>query len=414
MCWHCVFAQTVDTIQLEEVVVTETKFPIKASNSIKNSIRIDRDEMQRSGSMDLAQLLNQYSGILVNGGLSPFGKDKGVSIQGASNAYSLLLIDGQPVIDPSALGGVLDIRNLSPSDIESIEIVKGSQSVLYGTEAIAGVINIRTKQPTEMFHMAASGTIGSQGATANSVHISSKKKNIDFSVGTNYFLTSGISQARPLAESFDRDGFRRFGSTVKLGYLISDRIKTRMGLVFSDVRGDFDAGAFMDAENSYNSRWIRPTFVLSYEDHQIQGELHYQYNDVDRSFDTDFGETDLAGSLHQIETFWKVPIANALSWISGLQYQNHRSFGDTDVNHYDLLNAYSSLRLLSNPWIAEAGGRITEHSTFGSKVTYSISAGYASDRFRLSGEWSTGFKAPSLFQIYSSFGGSTLLTPGNQ
>jgi vitamin B12 transporter len=143
------YAQAQDstgTKALDQVVVTATKYPIKLSETGKVVTIVTREQMARSSGKSLAQVLTEQTGIIVNGANSNPGKDKSVFLRGASNDYTLLLLDGVPVNDPSGAGGAFDLRLLPVEQIDHIEILKGSQSTLYGSDAVAGVINIITKK----------------------------------------------------------------------------------------------------------------------------------------------------------------------------------------------------------------------------------------------------------------------------
>ena len=141
---------------LEEVIISAGKFPKQRSQHGRVVDIIDRDEILTGGSRDIGQLLQSRTGIFVNGANSAPSKDRGIYLRGAAPQYSLIMIDGIPVYDPSGVNGVFDLRLLSLNNVERIEILKGSQSTLYGTDAMAGVINIITRDGEEGFHPAAS------------------------------------------------------------------------------------------------------------------------------------------------------------------------------------------------------------------------------------------------------------------
>src|SRR5574339_590324 len=135
-----------DTSLLDEVVITANKYPNKTSLTGKVVTIITKEQLEHSGGKDLSQILTEQAGIYIGGANSNAGKDKSLYLRGAKIEHTLITIDGVPVYDPGGIGSNFDIRNLSAGQIERIEILKGSQSTLYGSDAIAGVINIITKR----------------------------------------------------------------------------------------------------------------------------------------------------------------------------------------------------------------------------------------------------------------------------
>src|SRR5215471_1142076 len=163
-----IFAQSDSgkTNQLNEVIVTATKYPKKSSETGKVISVITREQLDRSGGKDLSQLLDEQAGISISGANSNPGKDKTIYLRGAGPQYTLITIDGVPVYDASGVNANFDFRQIPVDIIDRIEILKGSQSTLYGSDAIAGVINIITKKTGDKsFSPFAAFTYGSFNTT---------------------------------------------------------------------------------------------------------------------------------------------------------------------------------------------------------------------------------------------------------
>ena len=139
------FAQD-STSLLNEVVITANKYPTKSSATGKVIKVITREQLEKSGGKDLSQVLIEQAGIMISGANSNPGKDKSIYVRGAKVDYTLITIDGVPVYDPSGVGSNFDIRLLSVDQVDHVEVLMGSQSTLYGSDAMAGVINIITKK----------------------------------------------------------------------------------------------------------------------------------------------------------------------------------------------------------------------------------------------------------------------------
>jgi vitamin B12 transporter len=106
---------------------------------------IDQLALQRSGGRTLTELLNQQAGLFVIGANNTLGTNQDIYLRGSATGNTLILIDGIPVADPSQINNSFDLNTINPGQIERIEILKGSQSTLWGSDAVAGVINIITK-----------------------------------------------------------------------------------------------------------------------------------------------------------------------------------------------------------------------------------------------------------------------------
>src|ERR1022692_3410016 len=126
------FAQKDSTVkQLDPVVITATKFPIRQSQTGKVIIVIDKQELDKSIGKNLGQILSEQAGLTVNGSLNNMGTNQSIYMRGAGPGRTLITIDGVPVNDPSTIDNTFDINLIPLENIEQIEICKGAQSTLY-------------------------------------------------------------------------------------------------------------------------------------------------------------------------------------------------------------------------------------------------------------------------------------------
>ena len=146
LCAHTqMISQTITQESLDEVVVSDSRFELKRENSGKTVIKISQQEIENNQGRTISELINTKSGIEINGSRSNAGQNLGVYVRGGRNRQVLVLIDGIQVNDPSELSGGYDLRLLNLNQIESIEIIKGAASTLYGSGAATAVVNIITK-----------------------------------------------------------------------------------------------------------------------------------------------------------------------------------------------------------------------------------------------------------------------------
>ena len=131
---------------LDEVIVTANKFPQKQSETGKVVTIITSDQLQKSFGKSISEVLNQQPGLIINGADNNLGTNQTVYTRGASSANTMIMLDGVPLYDASGISNEFDLNNFALDNIERIEILKGSQSTLYGSDAVAGVINIISKK----------------------------------------------------------------------------------------------------------------------------------------------------------------------------------------------------------------------------------------------------------------------------
>src|ERR1700694_283749 len=124
------------TKTMEQVTLTASKYSVKTTETGKVVTLITRQDIEHAGSRDLSQVITELGGVFINGYTSNAGKEKNVYVRGAKVEYTLITIDGVPVYDASGIGSNFDIRNIPIDNVERVEILKGSQSTLYGSDAI--------------------------------------------------------------------------------------------------------------------------------------------------------------------------------------------------------------------------------------------------------------------------------------
>ena len=213
-----------DTTSLSEVVITTNKYPKKQSETGKVVTTITREQLERSGGKTLPELLNTVTGTVIIGANNAPGTNQTVNIRGASAGNVLILLDGIPVNDPSVITNYFDVNFLPLDQIERIEILKGGQSTLYGSDAVAGVINIILKK-TSAKKANVYGTFagGSFNTLRQNIGFNGRRNKADYTLNYTHLSNDGFSAAYDSSRSgnFDNDGFNQHAVNWRLGFDLS-------------------------------------------------------------------------------------------------------------------------------------------------------------------------------------------------
>ncbi|CAN5636742.1 TonB-dependent receptor [soil metagenome] len=427
---------------LDEVVVTATKSPKKLSETGKVLTVITREQLERSAGKDIAQLLNEQAGITVNGANSNPGKDKSIYLRGAKNEYTLILLDGIPVYDPSGIGSNYDFRLIPVENIDRIEILKGSQSTLYGSDAIAGVINIITRKngnkPIGAFANLSYGTYETLKANAG---IRGNTGIFDYNVAYTYYDTKGISEAvdKNNAGNFDKDGYTQHALLANLGFKISNNWKLSPYLRYSKFDGNIDYDAFADDKDyTYNSSNTQAGLRNEFKFGKSTLTVNYNYNTAERNYFNDSGNVSMLaydkflkggykGTEHFAEGIIATPLTTNLQLVAGVDYrsantaQSYLSISDYYTSESEIgkdsakqnqYNVYASLLYNGKILHADAGMRYNHHSAYGSNVTYNFNPFvFIHNEVKVFANISSAFKTPTLYQLYVPGYGNKNLTP---
>ena len=425
---------------LDEVVVTATKAPVKQSETGKVVNVISREELDRSFGKSLSEVLNQLPGITINGADNTPGTNQTLYMRGASSSNTLILLDGMPLFDASGIGNEFDLNNFALDNIDRIEVLKGSQSTLYGSDAVAGVINLISKKGAKKpFNVSVDLSAGSYDTYKGAVSLSgSDGKGQTYFLSYNKITSKGFSAAYDSTGkgNFDRDGFDQ--DLFQLNYTVKPFAKTSVRLFgkYSNNHSDIDAGPFADDKDYVlkNDNTIAGTSI----DYQLKnGFIRFQYNYnrynrnvLDDSTDvggfSKFQKGTYKGTSHFAELFTNLKLASNIELLAGLDYRNNQtdqlymylpdygSPANPISGNSDQFSGYASLNVKANKGFhMELGSRWNHHSIYGTNYTSSINPFYLiNNKYKIYASVSSGYRVPSLYQLYSEYG-NTALKPEN-
>ncbi|NJX16222.1 TonB-dependent receptor plug domain-containing protein [Tamlana crocina] len=423
-------AQTTTLQQLDEVVVADSRFELKREHSGKTVIKISKEEIERHQGRSLAELINTKSGIEINGSRSVEGQNLGNYIRGGNNRQVLVLIDGVQVNDPSLVANDFDLRLLDLNTVESVEIIKGSASTLYGNAAATAVINITTKKASKNAvsgsFLTVVGTNQSQddqnynGANfTNSATINGSLNKLSYVASFGNKYVDGLSAAK--SENPEKDPFSRYNTRLKLGYEFNDAFEISAFASYDNLKTDIDGFpaptyTLADTDDQYVSKQKRvgvsPKF--SYENGSFQ--VNAAYTKIDRKTISGSGSTsENEGETYLVDAFHKYVFNGQFHTVVGLNYgkynslfANEESFSNTDP--------YLNVVYVSDFGLnVNLGGRLNNHSEYGSHLVYSANPSYSialnEGYAKVFGSYATSFIAPNLSQLFGYYGANPDLEP---
>lgn len=414
-----------DSIQLQEldeVVVSDSRFSLKRENSGKTVVKISAAELERNQGRTIAEIINTKSGLEINGVRSFAGQNLSVFARGGNNRQVLVIIDGIQVSDPSNVNAEYDLRLLNLSQIENIEIIKGASSTLYGNSAATAVINITTKKAKkDGIHLEAVSTWGTnQDQTnrsneisdiSNNITITSKKRGLTFLASGGNQFTDGLSAA--IGE--ESDAFSRIDGNFKVGYEYSKRFKMEASAYYNKLKSDYDNGyPVEDADFHFNSEQSR--FGLATTFSYKNGSVHFNsaFNQVTREFISDFPNLYDSKSF-VVDFFNKYTFNDSFYTIVGLNMVNSQTEFTQAVKAKNI-DPYLNVVYVSDfGFNVNAGARINNHSEYGNHWIYNFNPSYRlqtkSGYLKFLGSFATSYIAPNLSQLYGPFGANTRLEP---
>lgn len=427
-----------DTTLLNEVVITTNKYPKKQSETGKVVTTITREQLERSGGKTLPEILNSVTGTVIIGANNALGTNQTVSIRGASAGNVLILLDGIPVNDPSVITNYFDLNFLTTDQVEKIEILKGGQSTLYGSDAVGGVINIISKKAVaKKLNVYGAFSGGSFNTLRQNIGINGRGNKSDYSLNYTHLSNDGFSAAFDSSGSagFDRDGFNQHVITGRTGFAASKTIRISLSGSYSNYQTDIDASAYTD-DRDFTSESNNIQFGGGLLHHFSNGSIHlnYNYNRIERSYLDDsshksnlfafYSKSNYIGRTHYAELYgnWRLSqweILAGTDFRSNNTDQWYWSTGIFGPFNQPVLNArakqispYASVVYKGKGLNVELGGRFNEHSAYGSNFTFTFNPSFlVKNKAKVFANLYSAFKAPTLYQLFDAYAGNASLLP---
>ncbi|MEC3950359.1 TonB-dependent receptor plug domain-containing protein [Sphingobium sp. HWE2-09] len=407
--------------QDDQIVVTATGVA-QSRDEVGQAITvIDAETIKTRQTIDVVDLLATTPGVRFNRNGS-VGSVTGVSLRGAETTQTLVLIDGVKVNDPSGIGDGYDFGPLLTGNIKRIEVLRGSNSVVHGSQAIGGVINIMTGVPVEGFGANASVDYGYSDTLSAKADVSGSSGMASGGVGAAYFRTDGISSA---AGGTEKDGYENIATNARLTLNFTDALSLNLRGYYIHADLDYDSFFGAPADSSDVSKMDQYIGYAGLNLALLDGKLTnraavtYLRNDRDyyfvRGTDPDYG---YSGTNLRFEYEGVYAPVDQAKLVFGYEHErpdyDFFGFGSTESARINIDSVYGLAIVKPFTGLAVTGGvRHDDHSQFGGATTFGANANYSPNggatNVRLS--YGEGFKAPSLYQLYDTFSGNAALRP---
>lgn len=416
-------------VGFSEPILVSARAPVKAS-AIGNSVTVlTASDLDRLQAPLLSDILRLQPGVTISANGGP-GGFTAVRLRGAEGEQTTLVIDGVKVADPSSPGGGTDFTALSTAHVARVEILRGPQSLAWGSQAIGGVIAVETEWPGEA--LAASGRVeaGSRNGFLARGDIAGRLGPARIAAGGNWQRTDGISAASEARGATEQDGFETLGGNLRAeialggGFLVDLRGRLQDSEFGQD---GFPPPTFELADTPDRGRVREAGAVagLVYRSKAVTARAGWQLSDTERRtwVPNDSPETNFRseGRLERLDARLDWVAAGWLTLAGGVERELSRldvaypSSFDPDPVPFraraTLTGGFVQALLSPAPGLhLNAGVRHDEHDRFGGATTLAANASWRVNEgpLRLKASYGEGFKTPSLFQLYSDFGNEQL------
>jgi vitamin B12 transporter len=436
----CSVAQdSLEATMLREVVVSAGRTEQPLIEVPRSVTVIGEAVIKTSVYQSLGDLLNAQAGLYVVGANQTPGMNQNVFMRGSNSNQVAVLIDGVRVTDPSSPNAAIDLSEISLANVERIEVIRGSHSTMFGGAAIGGVVNLITKKnPPAGFHGDASwqgGTFGKRAwSSVGNVNLSYAIENgLYFSGSVFQQDVNGLNAIDPEYQQFtaDRDDFQKTDGSIKTGFkneLWDANVSFKNTHQYTEV----DNGAFADDDNYYltfDRRLLQyyagykltPAVRFSVQGSLSDSERYYE-NDSSRVSDTDWDKTYSSGSYfgelqtHELQfnydrerwrTVFGAGAYQEKMFFESYFFFNLPSFPIESVTNYDTLDTRTATRYVFTQasfdlgnFNLTGGARLNHHSLAGDFLTVEFNPSVTLGALLLYGSLSTGYNAPSLYQLF--------------
>lgn len=392
----------------EEFVITATR-NLQPLDRVGSSISvIDAAEIERRQYSFARDALAALPGVTVSQS-GPFGGAAYVRLRGLRSEQTLVLIDGVKVNDPSSPSGAFDFSTIDPHDIARIEVLKGPQSTLYGSDAIGGVVNVITRRGRDGLRLNGFVEAGSYETLRGGLTLSGGDERYDYRLSAGGITTDGISKAEKRDGNTEKDGYESLNFSTNLGVNLVEGLRLEAFARHVDSEFEYDGWGpvtgVADADQVGKTRETTVNFraIANIMDGRFENIVSGGYHHIDRDTFSN-GALSFASLGKRLSLAYQgnLKVVDGLLLTFGAESIEDQIDTPTEVAELSIDSLYAQAQVEFLEGLTVTGGvRYDSHEQFGSHTTFRTTAAYAlkdtGTVFRAS--WGEGFKAPTPYQL---------------
>ena len=404
----------------ETVIVTANRTTTEIKEVGKSFTVISREEIERSNHRDILDMLKRVPGINISKS-GPNGLSS-IYIRGNEGYYTKVLIDGSPIEDASGTQVNYSnfINSLNLDNVEKIEVIRGPQSTLYGSDAMGGVINIITKKGSgKLFGGAVRQEFGKDRFNKSTLSLNGADGGFNYSLSLSQESQETYSTTNHESSRFngDDDYYHATNLNYNFGYKVNDNLKFSLSGLYSS------SDVELDNNSSHNETFnqmsvIRPSITLmNLLDNRLDIEFAYSHTDSRRTGDT----VDAFSQTHNYSVFNTLEISDWNTLSFGAEYKSQSSYSDESPSKKETVykEYFLQEQLSYEDWyFLTLGGRFSDHSEFGGHYTYQLAQAFhiKETGTKLHMSYGTAYRAPSHFELFTpltDYGGGLIFEGGD-
>ncbi len=423
------FCQQVED-DVTEVVVTATRLETPDEKVASSVTVITAQEIEASGVNSVSEILNTVPGLDIFR-LGGVGQQSSVLLRGADPAHLLVLVDGFAVNDPGSPKGTFNWAHMMVENIERIEVLRGPQSTLYGSDAMAGVINIITKRGEGELNAILELEAGSFETQSGRLIIDGGDR-LNYSLALSATESEGISVAEEEDGNTERDGYRNLSMSGRIDVPVGTGGELTVTAKTMKSESDLDeingnTFLFEDDPNSTieeSQLFTGARLLLDLLGERLEQSIGISMADYERTYrnlpdasnpNDDLETDDGVTVAMNLQSTFDLGRGGLLTAGLDLEEDHARSQADfsgfpitVDQHEVSRTGAYLQEQISIGESVSLiAGGRLDDHDGFDDQFTYRVGTSIRMDGgWKVRGTWATGFKAPTIYQLYNSSSGN--------